>query len=214
MSIWDLHLESATKQPKQELPYSTLNRDLIGDRFGACLAQGLNLNMEDGPWLAGGAVRKLHLGQPIGESDWDIWFKSAQQFDRCEKYMHSLGADVAYSSNNATTFKYNYNGETQQIQLIKRRFFETPQEVINQFDFSICQLLTDGNKLLLGKTTAQDLDTRTIRLGSDRMQSHVVTRLVKYIVYGYYPSRELAELIEQRTLEVNWKDGQFDYDAS
>lgn len=216
MSFWNLNTDFSTKEAElyKVLPHSTVNRDLIDHGFGSRLAEGLNLNMEKGPWLAGGAVRKLYLGQSIGESDWDIWFRSAQQFDIAHKYIASLGANIAYSSDNATTFKYYYEGETHQIQLIRRRFFETPNDVINQFDFSICQLLTDGDKLLLGKTTVQDLETRTIRLGSDRMQPHVVTRMVKYIVYGYYPTRELAELIEQRTLDINWKDGQFDYDAS
>lgn len=209
ISAWDF----VPKPPRQELPLVT-ERRLINHKFGSRLAEYLNLSMEQGPWLAGGAVRKIYLGQDIGHSDWDIWFRNAEQYDRSHKLVLGLGADVAYSSDNATTFKYEFEGETHNIQLIRRRFFDSAEQVINQFDFTICQLITDGRTLKIGRQTAQDLDQKLIRSVSINLQSYIIPRLVKYMVYGYYPCRELIEDIESQAATINWQETQIDYDAS
>ena len=206
---WDF----APRPPRQELPL-TSDRRLLSHRFGSRLAEYLNLNMNQGPWLAGGAVRKIYLGQHIGHSDWDIWFRSAEQFDRSVKLMKGLGADVAYSSHNATTFKFDFENESQNVQLICRRFFDSADEVINQFDFTICQLITDGNTIKIGSHTAQDLDQKLIRSVSPHLQSYIIPRLVKYMVYGYYPCRDLVETIQAQAPTIDWKQTQIDYDAS
>lgn len=199
--------------PRKELPISS-NRYLLNNNFGARLAEYLNLSMEAGPWLAGGSVRKIYLGQSIGHSDWDLWFRSAEQFDRAEKLMVGLGADVAYSSPNAMTFKYQVENETHNVQLIRRRFFDSAEQIINQFDFTICQLITDGYTIKLGPQTALDLDKRLIRATSNQLQQYIIPRLTKYMVYGYYPCLELIEAIGQQSSSINWNETQIDYDAS
>jgi len=209
----DFHSPKVEKR-SVELPNSVNRRLLMSNVFGAKLAKFLDLSMDGGPWLAGGAVRKVLLGQTIGQSDWDIWFKSAEQFSRAETLMHQLGASVAHSSENAISFKCEYDGTFHNVQLIRRRYFERPEQVIGQFDFTICQLLTDGNTILMGDDTALDLDSKTIRLGSSPMQNYVISRLIKYMVYGYYPSQELIEHIESQSVNINWTEGQHDYDAS
>lgn len=208
-AAWDF----APRPSRQELPLAA-DRRLLGHKFGSRLAEYLNLNMEQGPWLAGGAVRKIYLGQNIGHSDWDVWFRSAEQFDRASKLVQELGADVAYSSGNATTFKYELENETHNIQLIRRRFFDSAEQVINQFDFTICQLITDGNTIKIGQQTALDLDRKLIRSVSTQLQPYIISRLVKYMVYGYYPCRSLVETIKSQALAINWKEAQIDYDAS
>jgi len=203
----------APRPPRQELPL-VAERPLLNHRFGSRLAEYLNLNMNQGPWLAGGAVRRLYLGQSMGQADWDIWFGNAQQFDRAEKLMHGLGADVAHASGNAITFKYQFEDETHNVQLIRRRFFETAQQVIGQFDFTVCQLITDGCEIVLGRGTSKDLDQRLVRAVSDNLQPYIISRLTKYMVYGYYPCRELVEQINQQAADIKWTEGQNDYDAS
>ena len=211
----DFSLDLDSNSKKIKLPDSVNRRLLMRNEFGAKLAEFLNLSIDKGPWLAGGAVRKMYLGQNIGLSDWDIWFSSPEQFHQSEKLMCSLDAAWAvHGSDNAISFKYSYNNQEHNVQLVKRRFFDHPGQIIRQFDFTICQLLTDGDTLMIGDQTALDLESKTIRLASYPMQNYIISRLVKYMVYGYYPSQELIELITEQSININWKDGQNDYDAS
>ena len=205
----------AVAKPKNDLPIVVMNgRSVIREEFGKKLAEYLNLNISSGPWLAGGAVRKSYIGLPVGGADWDIWFRSAEQYDRAEKLMHGLNAEVAWASNNAITFHYHYEGVKHNIQLIKRRFFQSAQEVIDQFDFTVCQLITDGDQLILGPYTAHDLENRTLRSAQLAPQSYIISRMIKYMVYGYYPCRDLVDLIDQHQTAIDWKKNTHDYDAT
>lgn len=206
---------SSEKRSKpEELPVVVSSRGSIHEEFGRRLAQYFDLNLDTGPWLAGGAVRKSYLGQTVDRADWDIWFRSAVQYDRAEKLMHGLGAGVAFASPNALTFQYTYENQKHNIQLIKRRFFNSAQDIIDQFDFTVCQLVTDGDRMLLGPNTAWDLENRILRSAQPSLQPYIIGRMVKYIVYGYQPCQELIEMIDRAHTQIDWDKITHDYDAS
>ena len=71
-------------RPKPERLPTEYTRHFLNSQFGRQLAEYLKLDIERGPWLAGGAVRKSYLNIDIGESDWDIWFNSPEQFALAE----------------------------------------------------------------------------------------------------------------------------------
>lgn len=200
---------------KHELLPEAPNACILNTKFGNQLADYINLNMDSGPWLAGGSVRKSYLGIDMGISDWDIWFKDADQFNRAEKLLKDLNASIAYTSNNAISFKYTEKDSSKEhhIQIIKKRFYDNPHEIINNFDFSICQLVTDGHSILFGDNTARDLRTRTIRLVQPTMPAYTVQRMIKYMVYGYRPDINLIRAIEQNKDQIDWSKSTHDYDT-
>lgn len=192
------------------------NRNCIGDYFGKFLADELGLNIITGPWLAGGAVRKSFLGQTIESSDWDIWLSSHTQFAHAEKKLANIGATVAHRSQNSITFKYSGHSvydASQTIQLVKKRFYSSPEEIINNFDFTICQLVTDGKSVVLGEKTLHDLNRRLIRHTSNNLSENVINRMIKYMVYGYRPTRELLDLIDKNFDQIKLTGYTHEYDA-
>jgi hypothetical protein len=211
-SLLDIFNVSVETKPKVDLLVSDF-RPLCTDITVARLATYLDLDIEKGPWLAGGAVRKFYLGQNIENSDLDIWFANLAQFEQAKEKIIALGASEAFASDNAVSYKFYEGYDCYNIQLIKRRFFEAPESIISEFDFTVCQLVTDGRKLITGDNTIQDLKTRTLRLVQARLPEYIIPRVVKYIVYGYRPCLDLLEDIDNNISTINWLKQQNDYEA-
>lgn len=200
-------------RPKSEKLPSDYTRYFLTSQFGRQLAEYLKLDMDRGPWLAGGAVRKSYLNIDMGESDWDIWFNGPEQFALAETKIKELGASQVYASDNAISFKFQDNSSTHNIQIIRKRFFDNAQQIIEGFDFTVCQLVTDGNRVKLGPYTARDLKSRTLRLAQLEVPKYIIPRMVKYIVYGYQPCQQLLDQIELNADKIDWSKNTHDYEA-
>lgn len=209
----ELGAEVSTITTPSILP-SNPDRPLIPTNFGKQIVDYLELDIEKGPWLAGGAVRKFYLNESIENSDWDIWFNSPDQYQKAYQKMKELKASVAFETDNAISFKYYPENEpAQTIQLIRRKFYDNPYEIIGGFDFSVCQLATDGHKIIASDYAIRDIKSRTLRLTQDHIPQYIVPRIVKYMVYGYRPNIDLLEKIEENKTTIDWLKEVNDYDA-
>jgi hypothetical protein len=174
--------------------------------------------METGPWIAGGSVLNWYLNEPLGESDIDVFFRGLKQFDVCfAKIMSTANAELVYSSDNAVTIHAGVKGGSRKrIQLIRKSWFDSAEKVIDRFDFTVCQLVTDGYTLLLGKDTAQHVQNKTLDLVSMPPHADIVKRLIKYVAYGYTPKPEVMQYILDNESSLNWKFNGMDsdYDAA
>lgn len=183
-------------------PYS--KRPVIKDEFGKKLSEYLELNISNGPWLAGGIVRKIYINEQIKLSDWDIWVSSLSQYTTVYNKLRALTDDYN-STVNADTFKIEYNDCIHTVQLIRKQHFANVEDLIGHFDFTICQLATDGNTTILGTKTAADLHTKTIRLTDETVRKNITSRLVKYVMYGYKPSAELYKKLVSEKYQIDWR---------
>jgi len=154
---------------------------------------------KQGPWIAGGAPLRWYQGQPVGESDIDVFCANAKQaadvIDRVKAYGRHY---EKFKSENAVTLDYNNKDNYSQkwtIQIITRRYFSTMQEVLDNFDITVCQIGTDGNSWHLGKHTARDIRERNLRMNIP-LQPDALKRLVKYWTYGYRPVDGLLDIIQ------------------
>ncbi len=192
--------------------YDNTDYPLINFEYGKHIAKLVGLNMETGPWLAGGMVRRIYSGHSTdGTADWDIWFANQQQYfsakDRILKLRESL---IIADTANAITVGLHPNGRPGlpvKVQLIQKKFFANAHEVIADFDFSICQLLTDGYTILTGDTTTDDLASKTIRLCDPNFNVSVkgfFNRVLKYTAYGFSPSSELILQMQKITPDFTW----------
>lgn len=208
-------LEKVEKQYTLDKTVSSHIRPAISHDFGKKLAEFLEFDMTNGPWLAGGMLRKLFNHEEPRHSDWDVWFKDFDQFKQaCDKILDLEGSIEVYRSKNAATFNVNNNTRTYKVQLINKTFYNSPQDLINSFDFTVCQLVTDGNQMLVGSYTMQDLKTRTLRLADTNFLARkgILTRIVKYSVYGYKMHHTLSSMIENNPQIIQIQDDQNDYD--
>lgn len=155
-------------------------------------------NWQTGPWIAGGAVLRWYQNQPVGESDIDIFCSSAQQADAVIQAIKSYGRyTTKFESENAITLSYTSHDGNQNwvLQVIKRRFFNSPKDIIDNFDISVCKLATDGHTLELGENTAKDVREKNLRFQMP-LQPDALKRLTKYWTYGYRPVEGTIESIQ------------------
>jgi hypothetical protein len=162
-------------------------------------------NLETGPWIAGGAALRWYQNMPVGESDIDVFCKNTQQadalIDRIKSHNRFI---VKYESNNATTIQHlSSDGKGWTIQIIKKRFFNSLEEVIDNFDITVCQIGTSGNEWILGDNTAKDIREHNLRMRLP-LQPDAPKRLTKYWIYGYRPVPGLLDEI-QNNPNTRWK---------
>lgn len=156
-------------------------------------------DLHAGPWIAGGAALRWYQGQPVGESDIDVFCANAKQAADIIERVKSYGRhSIKFESENAVTLEYeSHEGWSKRwtIQIITRRYFSSLQEVIDNFDISVCQIGTGGQEWLLGKDTARDIRERNLRMRMP-LQPDAAKRLVKYWTYGYRPVEGLLDSVK------------------
>lgn len=155
-------------------------------------------SMDRGPWIAGGAALRWYQGQPIGDSDIDVFCANVKQAIDLVDRIKSFGRyHVKAESDNATTIEYWRKDEYASkwtIQVIRRRYFNNCQDIINNFDITVCQIVTDGTSIKLGPRTAKDIREKNLCM-TQPIAADAVKRLTKYWTYGYRPVEGLLEEI-------------------
>jgi hypothetical protein len=163
-----------------------------------------------GPWLAGGALRRTLLRQPL-DSDFDFFFASEGQFNLfCERIKAAGGWQVS-KNEHSTTFRLpsvapksigedefsEYQPEIE-VQAITTQWYDSLEAVLDSFDFTLCQFGFDGVRLVCGDYSLWDL-------GRKRLVPHRLTfgtasmrRLLKYTNQGYtICAGGLSEILRQ-----------------
>lgn len=179
--------------------------------------------IENGPWIAGGAALNWYLGKPVLKNDIDIFCRSHKQFEELLNRIRSYGTiggnkrsfEVAATPNAVSyrceSSKYtkgmtsfndwdlsgleDYRAYGTTLQIIRRRFYENYEDVLRNFDITVCKVLTDGNTFILDDQTREDIENRVLRVS--KHNPHIVKRIVKYWTYGYVPSRETLEYVSK-----------------
>lgn len=166
-------------------------------------------DLKQGPWIAGGACLRWYQGQPVGESDIDIFCASTEQAQRIIDDVKSYGRhSVKFQSENATTLSYHSKDDYSKswtIQVITRRYFTSLEEVIRNFDLSVCEVGTAGKEWKLGAFTARDIRERNLRFKLP-LHPDALKRLTKYWTYGYRPVEGTIEAI-QNNPDAKWHFG-------
>ena len=167
-------------------------------------------DMENGPWIAGGAPLHWELGKSVQlHHDIDVWFRDLLQFSAAVLRLREH-ADVVCETPNAHTYRFYHSDEgTRTIQLVKANFFNSAQDVIDHFDFSVCQIVTDGKTIQYGEHTRDDICAQRLRVVKSR--DDAAKRIVKYLAYGYKMS--LEDVKENFAMTKTWQFTHEDYEA-
>lgn len=160
---------------------------------------------EKGPWIAGGAPLRWYQGISVGQSDIDVFCRSPRQAELLIERIKSYGRFmVKFESDNAVTISYSQKDYTKEwtLQVIKRRFFNSLEDVINSFDITVSQIGTGGNEWVMGPFTARDIREKNLRFKLP-LQPDAPKRLTKYWTYGYRPVEGTVEQICKNP-ETRW----------
>ena len=153
-----------------------------------------------GPWIAGGMGRQLVLGE-TNFADIDVWFNNPMSYEHCMLRLNNTFGNYmyeTYTSDNAIT----YTVGDFKVQLIRRAYYKSLDEVFANFDFTCCQIAVDRNFYTYGPGI-EDAKNYVLRL--NKLDSRgFLARYAKYVGYGYtMPSDEFLDIINNE--EINYE---------
>lgn len=179
----------------------------------------------NGPWICGGAALQWYLGKEC-KTDIDVWCRNKRQEKKVESNLITLGFRLVFKTDNALTFRAEFNfknfdpltsltlnktSKTITVQLIKTNNLIKPnnpkssKEIFKNFDFTICQIATDGTIYIVGENTYKDIKEKKLRLIEYKPKTFL-KRYIKYVIYGYTPEPETIIVgFEKHKLNTKFK---------
>ncbi len=140
-----------------------------------------------GPWLAGGAVRRTLLNEDV-KSDFDFFFRDESQLASFTSTIDAMGLTKLRESEHHIHYKGKLPDETAErdIQCIKFQYYNSAEAVIDSFDFTICQFAFDGESLVTGDHSLWDLGRKRLAVHKITYPVASVRRMMKYGNQGFY----------------------------
>ena len=139
---------------------------------------------EQGPWIAGGAIRRTIINKPL-ESDFDFFFKDEEQMRQFCIEMGNIGFIETASNEHNKTFAGTVDKKNILVQAIIIRYYNTIEDVLDSFDFTITQFGYDGINLYCGDYSLFDLKRNKLSLHKLTYGVSTVRRMIKYTKQGF-----------------------------
>jgi len=201
------------------------------------LVNKVGINLENGPWLCGGAARGMFLGDYESIDDFDLYFQNQKSFEETrQKILVNISSpNSAYESantNNALTLVIAVTGNevlvkndnifTQHIDLgtssevavqcIKKGFYPTVRDALGSFDFTVCTIATDcKGKFIYLPEFLDDEKNKRLRL-RNQPSKQFLRRWLKYSAYGYdMPVGELEAVFNEMQDQLDFRGSPDEY---
>lgn len=131
-------------------------------------------------WIAGGAVRDYFSVSYIS-SDIDIFFSNRPDFHDVYNFFIKVKAKKVFENDRVVRFEYKKNS----FDLVKIHF-NSPQETINEFDFTVCCAAIDTEQVYHHEAFFMDLAKKRLVINNLPFPLSTLQRLQKYIKKGYW----------------------------
>lgn len=154
----------------------------------------------NGPWIAGGAIRRTLACQKL-DSDVDYFFRDADQREAFNTAITKTGR-VARRNAHAITYSVAHKDSAVIVQAISIGYYATIEDVLDSFDFTITQFGYDGADLVCGEFALWDLARKRLALHKLTHGVSTVRRLIKYARQGYTAcGGAIASILEQTVID-------------
>jgi hypothetical protein len=139
-----------------------------------------------GPWVAGGALRRTIAGKEP-ESDFDFFFRDAEQLADFRMCLNASGFRKVRETDHHVHYRGAVAGSgiERDIQMIRFKFYQSSLEVIDSFDFTICQFAFDGDVLTAGEFALWDLGRHRLAINRITYPVSTMRRMLKYARQGF-----------------------------
>jgi hypothetical protein len=138
-----------------------------------------------GPWIAGGAIRRTIMGKEP-ESDFDFFFRDADQLGTFADGLLERGYRKVRETEHHIQFRGAPNGGVERdVQLIRFKYYQSAEDVIDSFDFTICMVAFDGETLTAGEYALFDLGRQTLAIHQVTFPVSTMRRMIKYTKQGF-----------------------------
>lgn len=162
------------------------NEDAFAESDLAKLLALLPPIAKDGPWIGGGALRRVLIGQGL-ESDFDFFFRDADQLSAFTEGLERLGLAKVKETPHHVQYRGYLAAITRQvdIQCIRFMYYADAASVVDSFDFTICQFAFDGETLTTGEFSLWDLGRKRLAVHKITYPVSTLRRVLKYTRQGF-----------------------------
>ena len=151
--------------------------------------------------VAGGAVRDyFSIGYPT--SDIDIFFPSETDYLVADTKFTAKNYPVLSDTDSAKMFKV----DKQKIHLIKKHYYQTPEEIIADFDFTVCCAVVTREKVVHHESFFIDLARKHLQINNPKYPLNVLKRMQKFIQRGYWMCNGSMLILAKALATVNFDD--------
>lgn len=173
------------------------------------------LDLHKGPWVAGGAIRRILTHAEHEDFDIDVFFSGEDQMRKVgpalraaekkwrednggQEETHFLAPARAFeaATHGMEGLVYAKSTVFVPLQLISRRYYATPYALIDDIDFTICQMVTDGVTVLCPHRSLNDLHERRLRIAPTSVVRNN-TRIFRYFTYGFEPDETVMKIAQE-----------------
>lgn len=142
--------------------------------------------------IAGGAPLALFTGELGTIKDWDLFFTSEEALDAAIKSLEDSGF-VPALNHFETTLALTYVKKPVIVQAVKRRFYDTIDQIFEDFDFTVCCVAVCGNDICYTRLAERHIASRTYDLVRPHSFSMCIKRIARYAQKGYLPSERFPQ---------------------
>lgn len=163
-----------------------------------------------GAWMAGGAIRRTLIGHAL-DSDFDFFFKSAEALAEWEGGLPS-GLRLIRETEHHKHWRGTIAGSDLPIdvQAIRFRFYETAEDVINSFDYTVTMFVLDDDDMVTTPYALWDLGSRKLAVHKITYPVATMRRLLKYTKQGFTACAGCLQSILKETAASPEAMGQLD----
>lgn len=163
-----------------------------------------------GAWMAGGAIRRTLIGQAL-DSDFDFFFKGADALETWEAGLPS-GLKLIRETEHHKHWRGTIAGSDLPIdvQAIRFRFYETAEQVIDSFDYTVTMFVLDDDDMVTTPYALWDLGRRKLAVHKISYPVATMRRLLKYTKQGFTACAGCLQSILKETASSPEAMGQLD----
>lgn len=139
-----------------------------------------------GPWLAGGALRRTISGKSL-DSDFDFFFTDQEQMTAFTARLSTAGLSKVKETDHHEQWEGYLTeiGRAVIVQCIRFLFYQSAEEVIQSFDFTVCQFAYDGEHIYAADYSLWDLGRKRLAINKITFPISSMRRLLKYTRQGF-----------------------------
>lgn len=150
---------------------------------------------ENAVWVAGGALRTMFCPTEA-VSDYDLFFRSKAHMNVVRNRLEDDGFRCVFACPKGELFTYKWRSV--KVQLIAKRFYSSARDLIESFDFTVCQAAFDGRSVTLTKEMIKSVKTKKLYVNTITYPVASLNRMMKYKEKGYFVGEDvLREIVTQ-----------------
>ena len=119
------------------------------------------------------------------ESDYDLFIRKGPANAIMDELIRQ-GFQLKRETENHREYFFMGDEKDTRIQLMHNWTFHTPEQLLNFFDFTLCQCALSGDQLYFGDYTLFDIAKRRIAISRITFHHSSLRRMFKYGNQGYY----------------------------